>query len=376
MFARQARRTSLRRLLGLSLAAALTLALTAPDFSPASFTGQNGKVFYEQESDIWSINADGTGALDLTPEEGFSGQRPSGSADGRHVVFQTFRDGGWNIFSMNADGSNQVDLTNTKDPVINFEPAFSPDGSKVAFMRQGLTAGEEDIWVINANGSGAVDLTNSPGINETAPEFSPDGTKIVYISSGPTLCCGAEYNNDIWVMNANGSSPEQLTETNFPIQNVGPTWSPDSAKIAYSTLESSTAGDNGLHVMNADGTGKTALLNEGNPIHSDQLSWSPDGTRIAYEASTGNFVSTVEVAGGALTPLVSDSAHYPSWVPAPVSNGEGGPPALPSPGGSAGVPPVVAPAAVLPSKKPLKCGQRQEEEDRQRQGEVRQKAQA
>ena len=70
---------------------------------------------------------------------------------------------------MNADGSGQVDLTNTKEPVINFEPAWSPDGSKVVFMRQGLTPSEQDIWTVNANGTEPVDLTKSPGVNETSP---------------------------------------------------------------------------------------------------------------------------------------------------------------------------------------------------------------
>ena len=172
-----------------------------PASAPAAFSGQNGKVFYEKYGDIWSVNPDGTDDVDLTPgKPSSSEQRPSASADGRHVVFQTFTNEGWyvgrgwNIFSMNADGSNRVNLTKTEAPVINFEPSFSPDGSKIVFMRGVSTGGAQDsekdmwakdIWVIDANGTGAVNLTNSPGVNETAPEFSPDGTRIVYIGSRP-----------------------------------------------------------------------------------------------------------------------------------------------------------------------------------------------
>jgi TolB protein len=348
-------------MVGLGLAiAALGLVLALPSLSSGSFSGSNGKVFYERGSDVWSINPDGTGALDLTPGETFSEQRPSASADGAHVVFQTYRDGGWNIFEMNADGSNQVNLTNTKDPVLNFEPAFSPDGSKVVFMRQGLTPGEQDIWQVDTNGTGAVDLTNSPGVEETSPEFSPDGTKIVYISTGPKPSGDPEYNNDIWVMDANGSNPKQLTKTDYPTQNVGPTWSPDSAKIAYSTVESPTASAKGLHVMNADGSEQVPVLNEGNPILTNTLSWSPDGTRIAYEDGTGTFISTVAAGGGGSTLLVGGSpdAHYPSWVPAvSAGGGGGGGGTVMAPAEAAGgAAPSVLPPTPAPEKKPVKCG--------------------
>jgi Tol biopolymer transport system component len=353
---RRLRYPARRNLIGIGLAIA-ALALALPSLSSGSFSGQNGKVFYELNGDVWSINPDGSGAADLTPGTTFAEERPSASADGNKVVFQTFRDGGWNIFEMNADGSGQIDLTNTESPVVNFEPALSPDGTEVTFMRQNFTPGEQDIWAVSSNGTGAVDLTSSPGVEETSPEYSPDGTRIAYISTGPKPCCDPEYNNDIWVMNANGSSPKQLTKTNFPIQNTSPTWSPDSARIAFSTSEDPTAADNGLHVMNADGSEQAPILNAGNPIHSGSLSWSPDGTLIAYEAANGGFISTVAAGGGGSTSLVANSgAHYPSWVPIASAPASGAPPAPPGGAGAGGAPPVIAPPAPTPTPtKALKC---------------------
>jgi Tol biopolymer transport system component len=319
-------RLASRRLIGLAVSALLLLVF-APSAS-ATAPGANGKIYYQGPqsgedgpADIYRVNPDGGEPQDLTSGNGFSEERPNVSADGRHVVFQSFRDEGWNIFSMNADGSSQVDLTNTLDPVINFEPTWSPDGSKVVFMRQNLTPGEQDLWSVNANGTGAVNLTESPGAYETSAEFSPDGMKIVYVRSGP--------NNDIWVMNANGTGQTQLTETEFPTQNVAPTWSPDGTKIAWSVLEAPSAGDNGLHVMNANGSSQTQLLDESAPIHTDQLSWSPDGTQIAYKSvAIGGELRLAGAAGGPTSLLVENSgADYPSWAAVPAT-AESPPPTL------------------------------------------------
>jgi hypothetical protein len=336
-------RPTSRRLIGLA-ASAILLLVFVPSAS-ATAPGANGKIYYQGPqsgedgpADIYRVNPDGSEPQDLTSGNGFSEERPSVSADGQHVVFQSFRDEGWNIFSMNADGSSQVDLTNTLHPVVNFEPSWSPDGSKVVFMRQNLTPGEQDLWSVNANGSGAVNLTESPGAYETGAEFSPDGTKIAYIRG--------DTNNDIWVMNANGSGQTALTETDPPTQNVAPTWSPDGTKIAWSVMEAPVAGDNGLHVMNANGSSKTQPLDESAPIHTDRLSWSPDGTQIAYKsAAIGGELRLVGASGGPTSLLVENSgADYPSWSAVPAA--AGGPPPTSRPVSTSGIP-----TALLPVKK-------------------------
>ncbi|MDQ2629626.1 MAG: hypothetical protein M3Y75_01435 [Actinomycetota bacterium] len=341
-----------------SVAATALLALALPAASLATFAGGNGKIFFEHPqsgtsgpTDVFSIDPLGGEPVDLTKDNGFSEQRPAASADGR-VVYQAFRDGGWNIFKMNADGTGHVNLTKTEHPIVNFEPTWSPDGSEVVYMRQ--DAGGQDLWRVGADGSNPENLTETAGAEESGAEFSADGTKIAYVGTGPKPCCDPEYNNDIWVMDPDGSDQTQLTKTNFPRQNLSPTWSPDGAKIAFSTTASEGGATDGFHVMDADGSDQVRPLPGGVPVPSLNLAWSPDGTKIAFQPMSGG-LSIMNPDGTGVTPRVFNSgAAYPSWAPAGSSEEEEeesgstpNPPASPSP---LFIPPIVTPIS-SPSNK-------------------------
>ena len=94
------------------------------------------------------------------------------------VVFSSNRDGNSEIYVMRQDGSNQTRLTN--NAFGDFDPVWSADGSKIAFVRS--TGGNPDIYVMNADGSGEVRLTDDPSI-DLDPSWSPDGTKILFDSN-------------------------------------------------------------------------------------------------------------------------------------------------------------------------------------------------
>ncbi|HJV32137.1 MAG TPA: hypothetical protein VJ558_08060, partial [Bacillales bacterium] len=85
-------------------------------------------------------------------------------------------------------------------------------------------------------------------------------------------------NSNIWVMNADGTNPTQLT--NVPFDDKNPTWSPDGNQIAFA---SNRAGDidliDSIWVMDNDGTNITQLTNDED---DNQPAWSPDGTQIAF----------------------------------------------------------------------------------------------
>jgi Tol biopolymer transport system component len=128
-------------------------------------------------SDIWLMNADGSGKVRLTMSEG-DDTYPFFSPDGRRIVFTSWRDGNAEIYVMNADGSNQRKLTN--NPARDDNARWSPDGKKIGFGSN--RDGNYEVYLMNADGSEQTNLTRHPG-NDVDPAWSPDGKKLAFVSN-------------------------------------------------------------------------------------------------------------------------------------------------------------------------------------------------
>src|SRR6266516_2940592 len=255
-------------------------ALEAPvtvDFTTGAAGEPVTQLAMEAAGDIYVIKSNGTGLTQLTTDPAYDAS-PTWSPDGSKIAFMSLRDGNGEIYVMNADGSSQERLTS--DTAWDQSPAWSPDGSKIAFVsnRDGITA----IYVMNPDGTGPVRLTD-PGDGVT-PDWSPDGRRIAFSSY-------REGHYEIYVMNADGTGLTPLTnnpsnpDSRLQIQAIGPDWSPDGTKIAFSQgiCDRPYGCHYDVYVMNADGSGVTRLT-AGPDHYSAGPRWSPDGRRIAFTA--------------------------------------------------------------------------------------------
>jgi len=128
-----------------------------------------------------------------------SASDPAFSPDGSRIAFVSLRDGNAEIYVMNADGSGSTRVTN--DPLTDGRPSFTPDGQTIVF-HSSRTAGKQQIWSVNVDGTGLTQLTRD-SVN-AAPTVSPDGQTIAYVST-------RNKDSEIWLMNRDGSNQRQFT---------------------------------------------------------------------------------------------------------------------------------------------------------------------
>lgn len=290
--------------------------------TPVHAQGGGGKILFtsnrdyaggQNMSDIYVMNADGSGLVDLTNRSAESELRPAWSPDGTRIVFQREVPGSYHdteIFAMNADGSGITRLTNS--PGSDELPAWSPDGSRIAFIsfRDNPTGGT-GIFVMNADGTNVQRLTLNPQYSDSTPAWSPDGTRIAFaaVRDGATQ-------HQLYVMNADGSNLKRLT---FGGQfDHGPMWSPDGARIAFTSRRD---GNFEIYVMDSDGGNQRRLTN--NPDDDGSPSWSPDGSKIVFWSSRDHHYGEIFVmnADGSNQVNISNSDAFdmePRWQPGPA----------------------------------------------------------
>ncbi len=290
--------------------AGVALALSVAGPAHAAFPGVNGRFAFARAPSLQSgprlfqMNAAGGGQVPFTAGVDRS---PAWSPDGRKIAF--VRQGArsdTNVYVIDAGGGGLTPLTS--DTATDSEPAWSPDGRKIAFTSS--RGGDTEVMVMNADGSAEAPLTSSPTA-DGAPSWSPDGSKIAFASDRD-----GTGNFEIYVMNADGSA-----ETRLPLGSTTaetePDWSPDGGRIAYTLTPA--GGPSDVWLMNANGSGRIPLTSSTAIDRSP--AWSPDAARIAFSSRRSNVedIYVMNANGSAQAPLTTtaDVDTEPSWQPIP-----------------------------------------------------------
>ncbi len=350
---------------GLAALAAAAIVVTDSDTARSAFPGDNGLIVFSSERpagdgstdfEVYAMRPDGSDVRQLTdnglapasdegdeggehgegsgPPEGRGGPpngmgggeedegegpvpindiHPAVSPDGTHIAFSSNRpapDGSTDpeIYIMRLDGTGVVQVTDTRPGSgsgAEYEPAWSPDGTKLVFRRgdgakadlyvKDLATGTETALVIPPT-------THGRRAYDAQPSWSPDGRRIVFRKGfGPAT--------GVWVYDlVTGLAVELADEAE--ISESQPNWSPDGARVAYVRGDDSAGA--AIWVVNADGTSPRPLTDPvvrslgtpvarahetegGVPMYSDHApAWSPDGTRIAFQSTRDGRIKPVE----------------------------------------------------------------------------------
>jgi len=262
---------------------------------------------------IYSACPDGSDLKQLTNSAG-EDVEPAWSPDGTQIAFSSSRGGSNQIFIMNADGSNPVQITSDKQ---NDMPIWLPGGQQIAFR----TSSGTGLWwwqVIALTSKQITQLTQpSYDFFYQTMAWSPDGEEIAYMSLAEQKARN-DGASQIHVKDVGGQNDRALTADTWTY--IHPIWSPDGSQIAFLSDRDGTYNVYALYVMNSDGTGFKRITQ---PAYdeTDIPTWSPDGKEIAIESqmpTVGN-IDIIDLGTGAKRELLTlsgdENIQSPSWQP-------------------------------------------------------------
>ena len=254
---------------------------------------QAEKIGFVRNDHIDVIFTDGSNPTSLAMSRGSFAWSPNGKSivyEGitcgwYYYYYDSCTDLGLSIYDMSLGQGSEL----TNDP-RDRDPAWSTDGSTIAFSRNGL------LHVMSSAGS-TPQLLNLQLISAIEPTWAPDGSRLAF------TCEIVSGNQDICTVTRDGNQFARLTSTPWPDNQ--PAWHPDGSRIAFATLYD---GIRSVVHMAPDGSNQI-------PVHAGESpSWSPTGDRLVLVRPNSG-LGIVNADGSEFRFLVSGATTAPAWRP-------------------------------------------------------------
>jgi Tol biopolymer transport system component len=301
-------------------------------------TVANGSIYFrvgggEGGSRIEAVRPDGSGRhVVFTEGKDIHHGRLSFSPDGTRIAFDNYLVDQYGIETSNPDGTGVVRLTHG---VNDSWASWSPDGTKILFSStrydpsiEQCTPGfphefrcRTDIYVMDADGSDVSRLTDDPA-GEFMARWSPDGGRIAFVREGDPA--SGTY-DAVYTMRPDGTDVRQVSSASGG-SDFWPNWSPDGSQVVFAAIRNE---DSGIWAVDADGSDQRMLLGGTGAGYIDNPVWSPDGSLIAFvgnlsvdDYSPDDALYVMRPDGTSVTPIADAPsigvAGDIAWQPIPV----------------------------------------------------------
>jgi Tol biopolymer transport system component len=245
---------------------------------------------------IYLARPDGSGRHQIVTDQTGSQIHPDWSPDGQRIAFVRFTpEDKSELWVVNADGSGEELLVSCEDPCNSFGyPDWNADGSRIYFSQDadaqanGIPRTFQIARVDVATGRVDVVLTRQDGMTAEQPRISPDETRLAYTRFRDPA--EALAGSAVFVSDLDGGPEQRLTE--FDAYGAYPDWAPDGQRIVFNTFDLGAFQDITVQVnlftVRPDGSDVQRLTDYGeNDTRATQPRWAPDGSGIVYTQVAG-----------------------------------------------------------------------------------------
>jgi WD40 repeat protein len=277
-------------LVGLLIAALLAAFIyvgSRPKLPPPFGVAANGRIAFLSDNQLYTIEPDGSGVLQLTNDP-FGALTPVFSHDGTRIAYKRLTANSQpddlglygDLVVASADGSNPIAI---ETGVIGMSPtAWSPDDREVLWTGTTIPDAPEQVFIAPADGSAAPHSVGDPSTSNWGPTWSPDSSKIAYVSD-----------TDYYVMNRDGTEIQAVSQGSYAEMSGGG-WKPDGNGLIF---EAGREGDHDLWLVGLDGQPEMVVAKS--PQTESSPAFSPDGRWVAFLRFAPDYRSTQVVVIGA-----------------------------------------------------------------------------